>query len=61
MIMAGTESQRMHGRGGNDDIGNGLRHRVEGFGRALKGLDTARADGREHGPHQPKAWTGDCR
>jgi len=24
------------------------------FGRALKGLDTARADGREHDPHQRK-------
>lgn len=29
-------------------------HRVDGFGWALIGLDTARTDGGEHGPHQRK-------
>jgi hypothetical protein len=44
--------QRLHGRGGDDKVGHRLRHRVDGFGRALIGLDVARTDGGEHGPHQ---------
>ena len=44
--------QRLHGGGGNNHVRNALGHGVDGFGRALIGLDPAGADGGEHGPHQ---------
>jgi hypothetical protein len=47
-----SPAQGLHRRRGDDEVGNGPAHRVEGIDRTFISLDTPDADGGQHAPHQ---------